>query len=252
MSKRRGFTLIELLVVIAIIAILAAILFPVFTKVKGQAAATSCKNNMREIATAFTMYADDHNGCFPDQSSAGYMYGNPRYSDLNQERTDWLTYYGRRCATPTGQPSGMALPLKKYLKNKNVWRCKAQYKWHSTRSPKITESSYTYKLALMWYAYVHLHPFNSSQAISPSRATLMYEEAWHGTCHNPCSNVSDPNGADNDGPSKQFNAIFLDGHVGHIYVYKTDGGNYDAYWYFGNVSKAGNYDVSKGAQDHLR
>jgi len=62
---RKGFTLIELLVVIAIIAILAAILFPVFAKAREKARQTSCLNNQRQIATALTMYAQDHDEMLP-------------------------------------------------------------------------------------------------------------------------------------------------------------------------------------------
>ncbi len=57
---RKGFTLIELLVVIAIIAILAAILFPVFARAREKARQTSCLSNMKQIALAITMYASDY------------------------------------------------------------------------------------------------------------------------------------------------------------------------------------------------
>lgn len=57
---RRGFTLIELLVVIAIIAILAAILFPVFAKAREKARQTSCLSNARQMGTALMMYASDY------------------------------------------------------------------------------------------------------------------------------------------------------------------------------------------------
>lgn len=57
---RRGFTLIELLVVIAIIAILAAILFPVFARAREAARATSCKSNLKQIGTAAQLYAQDY------------------------------------------------------------------------------------------------------------------------------------------------------------------------------------------------
>jgi prepilin-type N-terminal cleavage/methylation domain-containing protein len=62
--KRRGFTLIELLVVIAIIAILAAILFPVFAKARAQARKTSCLSNQKQLALAHHMYAQDYDETF--------------------------------------------------------------------------------------------------------------------------------------------------------------------------------------------
>lgn len=62
---RRGFTLIELLVVIAIIAILAAILFPVFAKAREKARQTSCLSNMKQVALAFNLYQGDWDGTMP-------------------------------------------------------------------------------------------------------------------------------------------------------------------------------------------
>ena len=59
---RKGFTLIELLVVIAIIAILAAILFPVFVNAKNKAQSISCLSSMKQIGTAHTMYIDTFDG----------------------------------------------------------------------------------------------------------------------------------------------------------------------------------------------
>jgi len=70
---RRGFTLIELLVVIAIIAILAAILFPVFAKAREKARQTTCLNNQKQITTALLMFAQDHDEMIPD---AANMWGS--------------------------------------------------------------------------------------------------------------------------------------------------------------------------------
>lgn len=59
-SRRSGFTLIELLVVIAIIAILAAILFPVFAQAREKARQTACVSNARQLSNALTMYVQDY------------------------------------------------------------------------------------------------------------------------------------------------------------------------------------------------
>ena len=61
---RRGFTLIELLVVIAIIAILAAILFPVFAKAREKARQSSCLSNVKQLELAMIMYKEDYDQCY--------------------------------------------------------------------------------------------------------------------------------------------------------------------------------------------
>ncbi len=62
---RRGFTLIELLVVIAIIAILAAILFPVFARAREKARQTSCLSNVKQLGLSMAMYAQDYDESLP-------------------------------------------------------------------------------------------------------------------------------------------------------------------------------------------
>jgi prepilin-type N-terminal cleavage/methylation domain-containing protein/prepilin-type processing-associated H-X9-DG protein len=77
MLKRRGFTLIELLVVIAIIAILAAILFPVFAKARDAARKSSCLSNQKQLGNAVIMYVQDYDETLPHQeANAG---ATPRY-----------------------------------------------------------------------------------------------------------------------------------------------------------------------------
>jgi prepilin-type N-terminal cleavage/methylation domain-containing protein/prepilin-type processing-associated H-X9-DG protein len=65
MSRKRAFTLIELLVVIAIIAILAAILFPVFAQARDKARQTSCLSNMKQLGVAILGYSQDYEESFP-------------------------------------------------------------------------------------------------------------------------------------------------------------------------------------------
>jgi prepilin-type N-terminal cleavage/methylation domain-containing protein/prepilin-type processing-associated H-X9-DG protein len=95
---RRGFTLIELLVVIAIIAILAAILFPVFAQAREKARAISCLSNTKNLGTAVMMYAQDYDEVLP---------------------------YRQQCLSPSPRP-GVAYPqiydiINPYLKNGDGW-----------------------------------------------------------------------------------------------------------------------------------
>src|SRR5687767_5213957 len=83
--KRCGFTLIELLVVIAIIAILAAILFPVFAQAKVSAKQVVCLSNMRQLGMATQMYLVDHDDVWP----AACMYA-PLPGFANQQI--WIGY----------------------------------------------------------------------------------------------------------------------------------------------------------------
>jgi prepilin-type N-terminal cleavage/methylation domain-containing protein/prepilin-type processing-associated H-X9-DG protein len=74
---KRAFTLIELLIVIAIIAILAAILFPVFSQAREKARQTACISNMSQIGLATMQYVQDYDECFPCGSQqAGFNSGN--------------------------------------------------------------------------------------------------------------------------------------------------------------------------------
>jgi prepilin-type N-terminal cleavage/methylation domain-containing protein len=97
LNRRRGFTLIELLVVIAIIAILAAILFPVFARAREKARQTTCVSNLRQLGMALHQYASDWGEVFP----------RDKYMGNSDERLMRLVG-----------------PLKKYTaENAGIWYC---------------------------------------------------------------------------------------------------------------------------------
>jgi prepilin-type N-terminal cleavage/methylation domain-containing protein/prepilin-type processing-associated H-X9-DG protein len=110
-QHREGFTLIELLVVIAIIGILASILFPVFARVRQKAYQASCASNLKQIAQAILMYADDHGGygpvshgmgCFADVTTSATCAGGACNSALalGPYGCAWADYYIQQPGSP--------------------------------------------------------------------------------------------------------------------------------------------------------
>ena len=116
--KSAGFTLIELLVVIAIIAILAAILFPVFARAREQARKANCTSNIKNITLATLMYVQDYDETFPFVLDAS---GNCIFDVTNAGDN------GKHPLVPgiTGQEPQFQLVtvVASYVKNANVWYC---------------------------------------------------------------------------------------------------------------------------------
>src|SRR5690606_17133940 len=110
-GRNRGFTLIELLVVIAIIAILAAILFPVFAQAREAARKTQCLSNTKQLGAAYMMYLQDFDETFPPHVT---------------ERT-----------APSGTPDTAAArapftyktKLAPYVKNEGIFKCPSAPAW---------------------------------------------------------------------------------------------------------------------------
>src|SRR5689334_16181878 len=126
--SRQGFTLIELLVVIAIIAILAAILFPVFARAREQARKTTCLSNMKQIGLSLGMYLQDYDEVFPP--------GGLKVWEVTKKTDRNL----------------LAVQLQPYTKNLQIFHCPSDSGWDKYK-PTVFEtfgSSYTDALRNVW------------------------------------------------------------------------------------------------------
>lgn len=129
MKRYRGFTLIELLVVIAIIAILAAILFPVFAQAREKARAASCLSNTKQMGTALNMYSQDYDEGYPTWAEYWYMY----YVDRSNAGQDTVDRYWDAKLQPyvkSGNPPA--------LDRGGVWHCPSSELPSSSRSYGIS------------------------------------------------------------------------------------------------------------------
>jgi prepilin-type N-terminal cleavage/methylation domain-containing protein/prepilin-type processing-associated H-X9-DG protein len=116
----RGFTLIELLVVIAIIAILAAILFPVFAQAREAARKTSCLSNQKQLGTAMMMYAQDYDETFPL----------------------WRTTLPAPTAEYPNAKITWVENMQPYSKNKKIWVCPSDTTPGFSQTNPATQNSY--------------------------------------------------------------------------------------------------------------
>ena len=116
-----AFTLIELLVVIAIIAILAAVLLPVFAKARESARQTKCLSNIAQLARAFLTYANDYDGCLPTPGRDCHSLPSTDYV--------WTSPWPDWCATPeAGHQAIVRGSLFPYVKDESVYTCPSD-KW---------------------------------------------------------------------------------------------------------------------------
>lgn len=204
----KGFTLIELLVVIAIIAILAAILFPIFVKAKESGRCSACQSNMKQINTALMLYIEDYGGRFPSPSWSARV-------------IDMLLY--SRNQGPYIQDN-----LAKYVKNDKAWMCPSVkpnqkipaftatedysiYTWADNRGTREGRRAYS---NYMWIhiratpsGYIPVSGRLASDIVRTTKATMFFELPYW----------SDPphfsSGGKYSGHLIGGNVVFFDGHV---------------------------------------
>jgi len=118
--SRRGFTLIELLVVIAIIAILAAIIFPVFARARERARLATCISNCKQIGLGAMMYVQDYDEVFPVSMP---VFTSP--SQVNHVGGNWVSVPGGQtgCHTRLGRHPVLPDIIGPYTKNEGIFTC---------------------------------------------------------------------------------------------------------------------------------
>lgn len=210
--NRRGFTLIELLVVIAIIAILAAILFPVFAKAREKARQNNCLSNLKQLSTGMVQYVQDYDEMFPQNCSG-----------TGQDATT--------CLAPGGADRDFYfIALAPYMKNTQILACPSDSS-NLIRDGRTgtTSTSGSYPGGLDYAQNQYLDAVNLSTVARPANvamlacSTINYfrlesprlsggttynHNQWAETRHNDGYNLSFV-----DGHAKWYKERFPDGRV---------------------------------------
>jgi len=171
--RLRGFTLIELLVVIAIIAILAAILFPVFAKAREKARQTSCLSNMKQLALAVLMYVSDYD----ERITVTY------YSTYANPATLGPDCVNRVAASAYQIPS----LLQPYVRNAGIFVCPS---WSTTKTCRANFPQPTCQWSYTWLEGSPWHTIGSPYRAS-SPTTLPCE-----VCGRICATNANQSGFD--------------------------------------------------------
>lgn len=182
-EQNNGFTLVELLVVIAIIAILAALLSPALSKVRGKGRQIACMSNLRQLMLAYNMYANDNDDCFPN---TGYLGGSFSVSNAS-----WL------------------MAIQNYLPNGESYKCPS----YKEGTPAFFVESLGYAANDKLLPYYATTWFKRGQLLNPSSTAVLMDGL--GSIDPP-----DYGSADLWSPAGHYvhqnglNVVYADGHAG--------------------------------------
>ena len=223
--KRSGFTLIELLVVIAIIAILAAILFPVFAQAREQARMATCLSNFKQIGLGVMMYVQDWDETYPTSR----LHALPAGSDCNQKIITWKA------------------ETAPYVKNLAVYKCPSNKHNNQPDETKGDDSaglpvfpiSYAYSGSALWSGDTGQVPIRLGSVTEPARFIMLVES--NAACADMGIWAVGAGWGITGGyfvhPNKRMQALYFDGHAKSTKFSQTLGtGDNDQQWAFAAAS----------------
>lgn len=215
-TRRKAFTLIELLVVIAIIALLAAILFPVFARARENSRRASCASNLKQIGLATMQYSQDY-----DERVVPSVVSGPK------KYYWWGSVVGSGSSAVLDESEGLIYP---YMKSRQIQSC-ISYK--NTLRPAMGLTGYAYNSAYLspWdTSYDHGESVALSQIVAPAKTVQIADSARINTFDYSQPTLesnsdlsppaeSKPSAYDGDYPTFHArhlgtgNVLFCDGHV---------------------------------------
>jgi prepilin-type N-terminal cleavage/methylation domain-containing protein len=195
--RRSGFTLIELLVVIAIIAILAAILFPVFAKAREKGRQAACFSNLRQMGLVMMQYLEDYDGIYPHFSTA--------------TMPDRATIYSVKY--------GIYYMFEPYMKNYRILRCPTTYDQNIISYFVNGYGSWT----LCGWESINTSA-NSANVVTPSQVVAMFDVTRDPsvTSYYPWGSAFNSFRSDFFNPPLHLGGMNFCFAEGHAHFYKTD------------------------------
>lgn len=259
-TRSRAFTLIELLVVIAIIALLAAILFPVFARARENARKASCLSNLKQMGLAWTMYAQDYDEKALPSGTANVFAAGPEMNVL------WNGYVNFDGNNPVSD--GTRSPMYSYMKNTQFTGCPSAY---SMKANGWGFTNYGYNLIYVggYRGFVEgyvgtygitppptatLNPASLASISRPSE-TVLFGDSSYPTATGPTRypflfppsfSAGWPSGNAHARHNEMANAVFVDGHAKSVKVYYSSNASYSSadakLQHTGYLSSTGNPD----------
>jgi prepilin-type N-terminal cleavage/methylation domain-containing protein/prepilin-type processing-associated H-X9-DG protein len=238
-DRKAGFTLIELLVVIALIAILAAILFPVFAAARDKARQVTCLSNLRQIGAALLLYVQDYDERMPIGCTCGRM---ETWTSWGHDYTLQLFHQDvmQRCAqvgitrtTPMDTilgpeqtpPRYIQELLHPYVKSDQIWFCpsvgKERFLWEDPRNATMGFNGTTYYWIWVADPTTSVNPFSMRQPIEisgrpiaaiprPAEAPALWDQPFWNHLKEPCISLYPGN---RPAHARGVNVLYADTHA---------------------------------------